>query len=128
MNLKQLYKLVKTKNMKEKEAILNDQIGGTLNTKDASELVKVVEIEGTPFALVYANEKVFLAMGHCQISEMLDEEEAYLIEARVRNRDWDIILNVAYAVAGEILKGKISIPNEEPIVKVYGGDDPLLDE
>lgn len=82
------------------------------------ELIKIIEIEDSPFQIVKTEDKYFLAMGKYRLSEMFDTEK----EARedVKDLSWFRLLSVMHAVASEVIehdkaveKAKLNIKDNE---------------
>lgn len=98
----------------EKQNILNDQIGGTLNTKDSEQLVKIDQIEGTPFSLVTVKERgSFIALGRMRLTDSY-EREADAIK-QVNPNNWEFTVAVIYATVDALqsYSEKIDRINEE---------------
>lgn len=81
--------------MKKQQEILDGQIGGTL-TKETEELIHEEEVPGTPFKIITAEGKSWIALGRYRISckEHTPEE----LKEKIYNMDYDFLINVIFAV------------------------------
>jgi len=69
-------------------------------TEDPRELAKVTPIDGTPFAVVKAEDKYFLVTGNYKVSKNFRSQAGALED--INNITWDKITAVAYTVANDI--------------------------
>lgn len=79
-------------NLNKQESILNDQLGGTLQTGKNTELFKIHEPrekENTIFKIIEKDGKFSIALGNQLCCEWTDDKEE--CEQMLEKRDWKLI-------------------------------------
>lgn len=73
---------------------------GNHNSDSSEPLVKIEQLPGTPFKMVYQEGKYFLAIGNYRLTQPTDTDiEQY---DKLESEKWDIILNLIIVVAEKI--------------------------
>lgn len=88
--------------MRAKESELNDQVNGSLQDKN-EQLLKIEEIEGTPFSIVSTEKGHFVALGRGRITDFYEKKEE--AEQQIYPSNWDFMLSVIFAVIKTVEKG-----------------------
>lgn len=70
--------------------------GNQLFPKDGEELIKRRKVEGTPFEIIEAGSKCWIALGLFKVVDNLTVEEA---ERMIGERDWTLIGNMAACIS-----------------------------
>lgn len=78
-----------------KEELLNDQLGGTLQTEKAEPLFQTTPVDGTPFNIIEREQKHFVTFGNYKISIDYDTHEQ--AERLIREYDYYFLINVMFA-------------------------------
>lgn len=86
-------------------------IESKINGQKTEELTKVTAVEGTPFTLVKYEDRFFIGFGHWRVSESFKSEKEAL--AWISTDNWDLLLQVIYAVATEVQ----NVPEPEKVVQ-----------
>lgn len=76
-----------------------------------TELIKKIDIKGSPFTIVQKEGKHFLTMGKYQISEPMEEEE---IAIYMMENEYNIIATMIGIIAEHIVKGYTKIQEIKP--------------
>lgn len=81
--------------MEKKEELLNDQIGNTLQNK-TEELVKREKVNGTPFEIITAEGKNFVALGKYRVTD--DTQTVEELKEKIFNLDYDFLINMVFVL------------------------------
>lgn len=94
--------------------VLQEQMNASGTNKESSsqneQLVERIQIEGTPFHVVRWNEddpvhdtteEWRVAIGRYLVSDSVPTRE--IAELKIKNKDWDLMLNVMMLVASDVL-------------------------
>lgn len=88
----------------KKEKLSQESAEETKETNSASTLVEMEDIPDSPFTLVKAEFKYFIALGKYRLTDLVDD--ANYLRVMVKEKDWRLILGTILTIVNEQLKEK----------------------
>lgn len=101
----------------------SETISSGLSFENRDELIKAIEIEGTPFKRILIDGKSFVSLGEYRVTEPTEDSfEAYEQDETLKKQDWKILIAVMGAIIDKTIQ-QYSLELKEVFNKKQNNND-----